>query len=169
MTLCVASDIWWYDIWYMIWCIRYMDDTLWIAEPAPLHWLHPSHKRDCFGLPGFSFNCQWSSVTHRLLYIAYQFCNISAQVFSPTTYHSIVKCHFSHITHHSLYITLCDISVQVECAPLCQIGWYRNGTYLKNHTGVYSIQTRVKTQIQIHVQIHIQKQIQMQMQILIQI
>ena len=125
-----------------------MEDTLWIAEPAPLHWLHPSHKRDCFGLPGFSFNCQWSSVTHRLLYIAYQFCNISAQVFSPTTYHSIVKCHFSHITHHSLYITLCDISVQVECAPLCQIGWYRNGTYLKNHTGVYSIQTRVKTQIQ---------------------
>ena len=142
-----------------------MEDTLWTAEPAPLHWLHPSHKRDCFGLPGFSFNCQWSSVTHRLLYIAYQFCNISAQVFSPTTYHSIVKCHFSHITHHSLYITLCDISVQVfltssfhsivnvqlcdisvqvECSPLCQIGWYRNGTYLKNHTGVYSIKTRVK-------------------------
>ena len=35
------------------------------------------------------------------------------------------------------------VSIKVECSPLCQIGWYRNGTYIKNHTGVYSIQTQV--------------------------
>ena len=74
---------------------------------------------------------QLSSVTFLTSHITH-FISLFVQVFLTSSFHSIVN------------VQLCDISVQVECAPLCQIGWYRNGTYLKNHTGVYSIQTRVK-------------------------
>ena len=47
------------------------------------------------------------------------------------------------LNNHIIYKTKMCTAPQVECSPLCHIGWYRNGTYIKNNTGLYNIYTQV--------------------------
>ena len=41
---------------------------------------------------------------------------------------------------HARYVSL---SYQVECSPLCQVGWYRNGSYIRNRSTFFTIMSEI--------------------------
>ena len=107
------------------WNIAIFVDTLFLqwsplnsSESSPIHWVHPSHKRGQTCLPG-----------------------------EETLFYDDITCIPLQYQREVLLWFFTTSQTQVECAPLCQIGWYRNGTYIKNQTGIYSIQTQVKTNV----------------------
>ena len=36
-----------------------------------------------------------------------------------------------------------SLSCQVECSPLCQVGWYRNGSYIRNKSSSFTILSQI--------------------------